>query len=115
MKTLLKLRVLGKVARCYLVPSGHENLRDFPDDPEPGYGRYEENSLQIYVAEGQVLDQEQDTLLHELWHLIDDLLEVGLSEKQIVKLTTAWLAVLKENPKLITYLKRRPRDGSTEG
>ena len=109
-----RLRVLGKVGKCFLVPAGDRKLRDSDDDDEPGRGRYQENSLTFYVEEEQVLDQEQDTVLHELWHLIDDLLEIDLSEEQVVKLTTAWLAVLKENPKLISYLKRREPDAGSE-
>lgn len=107
MKPTRTLKVLGKTVRCYLVPPGHRTLKDGPDDDEPGHGRYQENSLEVYVAKGQVLDQEQDTHVHELFHLIDDLLEIGLSEEQVVKLTTGWLATLKDNPKLLAYLTRR--------
>lgn len=101
------LKVLGKRIRCYLVTPGHKKLKDGPRDKEPGIGRYEENSLEIYVARGQVLDQEQDTHLHELFHLIDDLLEIGLSEEQVVKLTTGLLALMKDNPALLRYLTRK--------
>lgn len=105
-KPLFVLRILGKDAHVYKVPQGHRKLRDGPGDREPGIGRYQEGSLDIYVAEGQVLDQEQDTVAHELFHLMDDLLEVGLSEEQVVKLTTAWLAALKDNPKFLLYLMK---------
>jgi len=105
-KPLFVLRVLGKAAHVFRVPSKHKKLRDGPGDKEPGLGRYQEGSLDIYVAEGQVLDQEQDTVAHELFHLIDDLLEIGLSEEQVVKLTTGILAALKDNPKLMDYLMK---------
>jgi hypothetical protein len=105
-KPLFALRVIGKTAHVFKVPPNHRRLKDGPKDKEPGIGRYQEGSLDIYVAEGQVLDQEQDTLAHELFHLIDDLLGIGLSEEQVVKLTTAWLAALKDNPKLVDYLMK---------
>ncbi len=103
-KPLLALRVLGKTSHVYLVPPNHPRLWDGPKDKEPGLGRYQEGSLDIYIAQGQVLDQEQDTLLHELFHLIDDLQDIGLTEEQVVKLTTGWQASLKDNPKLVDYL-----------
>ena len=99
--------MLGKTIRTYLVPPTHPGLCDGPEDADPGHGRYEENSLKVYVAQGQPLEQEQDTHLHELFHVIDDLLDIGISEEQVVKLTTALLAMLKENPNLFDYLKRR--------
>ena len=106
-KTTFRLRILGKTIRTYLVPPTHKGLCDGPEDGEPGHGRYEENSLKVYVASGQPLEQEQDTHLHELFHVIDDLLDIGLDEAQVVKLTTALLAMLKDNPNLFDYLKRR--------
>lgn len=105
-KPMLSLRVLGKTSHVYRVPPQHRRLKDGPKDKEPGLGRYQEGCLDIYVAEGQVLDQEQDTTSHELIHLLDDLLEIGLSEEQVVKLTTGWLAALKDNPKLVEYLTK---------
>lgn len=105
-KPTLVLRVLGKDSHVYFVPPKHRGLRDGPKDKEPGLGRYQEGSLDIYVAQGQVLDQAQDTLSHELFHLIDDLQDIGLTEEQVVKLTTGWLAALKDNPKLVEYLLR---------
>ena len=106
-KPLFTLRVLGKDSHVYVVPASHKKLKDFPKDPDPGVGRYEEGMLDIYIAKGQVLDQAQDTLAHELFHLIDDLLEIGLSEEQVAKLTTGWLAALKDNPKLVEYILRK--------
>lgn len=105
-KPLMVLRVLGKDSHVFIVPPGHRRLKDSPKDKEPGLGRYQEGSLDIYVAQGQVLDQEIDTLTHELFHCIDDLTDIGLTEEQVVKLTTGWLAALRDNPKLVDYILR---------
>ena len=103
-KPLMVLRVLGKAAHVFKVPPNHRKLKDSPTDKEPGLGRYQEGSLDIYMAEGQVLDQEIDTLTHETFHVVDDLTDIGLTEEQVVKLTTGWLAVLRDNPKFVAYI-----------
>ena len=105
-KPFMVLRVLGKTVHVFKVPPTHRGLKDSPKDKDPGLGRYQEGSLDIYIAQGQVLDQEIDTLSHELFHGIDDLTDIGLTEEQVVKLTTGWLAALRDNPKLVEYLLR---------
>lgn len=61
----------------------------------------------ITVKKGQPLETEQDTLLHEITHALDSELNLKLSEKQVRGLATGILAILKDNPKVYQYLRRK--------
>ena len=61
----------------------------------------------ITIRTGQPLENEQDSVLHEVLHAISDYMEIKLREHQVTKLATGLLAVLKDNPRFTTYLRRR--------
>jgi hypothetical protein len=61
----------------------------------------------ISVRSGQPIEQEQDTLWHELIHAVDEAMDSGLKETQVKRLATGLLAVIKDNPRLISYLKKK--------
>ncbi len=61
----------------------------------------------ITIREGQPLENEQDSLLHEVIHAVSDYMEINLKEGQVTKLATGLLAVLKDNPKFVSYLRRK--------
>lgn len=46
----------------------------------------------------------QDTILHESIHGIDQVLKIGLKERQVRLLASAILATLKANPELLDFL-----------
>ena len=99
MKRPLKLKILGKPYSVNYVTG--EPLA------EDELGECNDNAQALYIREGQVLDNEQDTLLHEGIHAIDEQMQIGLKEAQVRRLATGILSVLKDNPKLISYLKRK--------
>jgi hypothetical protein len=77
-------------------PLGKDDIGDF--DPA---------EQRITIRTGQKIETEQDTLLHEVLHAIDSELNLNTSEEQIAGLATGLLAVLKDNPKFYSYLRRK--------
>ena len=48
--------------------------------------------------------EKQDAVIHELTHVISDLLGLRLTEKQVHGLAAGWHAVLSDNPELHQFL-----------
>jgi len=69
-------------------------------------GECDVDKQQIFVRDGQPLESEQDTVLHELLHAVDEAMGLKLKESQVKGAATGLLAVLKDNPSLVTYLRR---------
>jgi len=61
----------------------------------------------LTIRDGQPLENEQDCVLHEAIHALSDYMEIKLKEHQVTKLATGLLAMLKDNPKLAAYLRRK--------
>jgi hypothetical protein len=70
-------------------------------------GECDSDGQVISIRDGQPLESEQDTLLHEVCHAVDDAMDCKLKETQVKKLATGLLAVLKDNPALAAYLRRK--------
>ncbi len=90
-----RIRIIGKVFRVNNVVA--EDL----------LGECDSNAQTISLRDGQPLECEQDTLLHECIHAVDELLDVKMRETQVKKLATGLLAVLKDNPGLMAYLRKK--------
>ena len=93
------VKIIGKtygIAYAIGKPLDDGNLRELD---------HEKQSITIRI--GQPLEQEQDTILHEILHGVDHELFLKMSEKQVRGMTTGLLAVLKDNPKVSSYLRRR--------
>jgi hypothetical protein len=66
-------------------------------------GTYIQEKTEVQVKSGMSLSAERNTLLHELMHAI--LQEYELDAEELVRVVTpALLALLRENPELVTYL-----------
>lgn len=74
---------------------------------EGEFGECDFDNQRISVSSTLHLEQEQDTVLHELLHAMGHETGVNLRESQVRPLATALLGVIKENPGLMTYLRRR--------
>ncbi len=107
MKRPAKLRVLGKVISVSYVPAGDAALRDGPHDDEPGVGRSDGLRQTIAIEDGQPLGQEQDTLLHETLHIVEEYMGMDVPEEIVANFATGLLAVFKDNPSLVAYLRKR--------
>lgn len=105
MKRPEKIKVLGKpfsVVYTTTSPLG--------DDLN---GECDSDKQTILVRDSQPLESEQDTVLHECLHAIDEAVDAKMKETQIKKLATGLLAVLKDNPSFVSYLRRKKQDAKS--
>lgn len=70
-------------------------------------GELDPAKQRISIRKGQPLEQEQDTVLHEITHAIDIEGNLGLQERQVRGLATIFLGVMKDNHGLMRYLMRK--------
>lgn len=62
-----------------------------------------ENST-IVIKDGQQRLLEADTLLHESLHIIDEIFQLELTERQVYCITSGLIALLRDNPNLMLYI-----------
>lgn len=77
-------------------------------------GECDNDKQLILIRDGQPLESEQDTLLHEVLHAVDEAMGLKMKEAQVKGCATGLLAVLKDNPRFATYLRRK-NNGSPQG
>ena len=99
MSALKSVRVIGKTYGISFTSSGPL--------AEDELGELDPALQKITIKKGQPLETEQDTILHEIVHAIDNELNLDMKEKQVRGLATGILAVLKDNPRLSSYLRRK--------
>lgn len=58
----------------------------------------------IVVKDGQQQLLEADTLLHESLHIIDEIFQLELSERQVYCITSGIIALLRDNSALVPYI-----------
>jgi hypothetical protein len=58
----------------------------------------------IVVKDGQQQLLEADTLLHESLHIIDEIFQLELSERQVYCITSGIIALLRDNSALMSYI-----------
>ena len=107
MKRPARIRILGKPFKVEFVPIEHIGLRDNAEDNDPGMGRTRPERQEIFIRSGQPLESEQDTVLHEVIHCVDETLGTSMNEYQVTILATGLLAVMKDNQNLLRYLSAR--------
>lgn len=66
-----------------------------------GQWHYDSGELRVNRALNPTEGQQRETMLHEVLHVIDDALVLGLTEKQIHRLSAMLAAVLVDNPDLM--------------
>ena len=99
MKRPEKVKIIGKVYALTFTTEAPLEADDMGD--------CDSNKQRIAVRDGQPLESEQDSVLHEIVHGIDDSMGIKLKEGQVEKIATGLLAVLKDNPPLAAYLRRK--------
>ena len=92
------VRILGKTFRINYV-SAEPLAADEMGECDP-------DAQVITVRESQTLQSEQDTLLHECLHALENALALKLKHDDVVRLTTGLTALLRESA-LVNYLRRR--------
>ena len=96
MKRPERLRILGK---RFIV--------NWVDDLNGLNGLADCDGLEISVVKSLKLDTEQDILLHEVLHAVEGQMGLDVEDTVIERLATGLLAVLKDNPNLMSYLRRK--------
>jgi hypothetical protein len=99
MKRPERIRILGK--KFTVIYAAGAPLDDGLN------GECDSDKQQILVRDSQPLESEQDTLLHEVLHAIDEAMGLKMKEAQVKGAATGLLAVLKDNPALAAYLRRK--------
>lgn len=74
---------------------------------EDDVGEFDPANQRIAIKNGQPKEQEQDTLLHEILHGIDQEMNLKMKEAQVHGMATGLLAVIKDNPRLVGFLRRK--------
>lgn len=70
-------------------------------------GECDPDKQAILIRDGLPLESEQDVMLHEVIHALDEATDAKMKETQVKKIATALLAVLKDNPSLSAYLRKK--------
>ena len=100
MKRFATVRVLGKqISYRWVDVIEHEG------EELNGLADYDNQDVQI--REGLPLETEQEKVLHETLHLIECAMEMDLEDEVIARFANGLLAVLKDNPRFVTYLRRK--------
>ena len=92
-----RIRVLGKQ---FSVVYG----KDLPADLS---GQCDSDKQRIDIWDCQPLESEQDTVLHEVLHAVDEAMGLKMREAQIRGVATGLLAIMKDNASFVSYLRRR--------
>ena len=69
------------------------------------YGRIVYGDQRIYINSEYPETQKTTTLMHEAVHGIDDLMCLGLEEKQVSALANGIAALISDNPELLEEMK----------
>ncbi len=73
-------------------------------DYEDQVGGVDFDTCTIGIKSGQQRLLEADTLLHEALHVIDDIFQTELTERQVYCVTGGILALLRDNSSLLPYI-----------
>lgn len=95
MKRPERIRILGKAFKVTNIV------------PDELLGECDTDTQTLAIRDGQPLESEQDTILHEVLHAVDEAMGLKLKEAQVKGIATGLLAVLKDNPALAAYLRRK--------
>ena len=83
--------------------------RDIPvvvmEELPKAFGEYDYETQIVRIQAGQQPAFEADTLLHELIHAIDDVMQLGMRERQVHCVASGLIALFKDNPEVIEYLR----------
>lgn len=63
-------------------------------------GQIDGDEARIRIKKGMSRDMEIDTVLHEIVHGIDYIMDLDLTETQVKRISSGLHCVLKQNPKL---------------
>ncbi len=70
-------------------------------------GLFDSDTQQIQVVGNLPLELSQDALLHEVMHAVEFSMGLDLEESVVNRMATGLLAVIKDNPRFVSYLRRK--------
>lgn len=73
-----------------------------PSDDNDGHMDLSKQEIGIRLQSAN--EYNQDTGLHEVIHAVDEILSIGLKEKQVHQLAAGLIAVIKHNPEFVAWL-----------
>jgi len=82
---------------------------DGSTDREETLGQCLNDTLSIEIKGGQHPLLEVDTLLHEIIHALDEVMQTRMTERQVCCMATGLVGVLKTNTEFNEYLYRMTR------
>ncbi len=85
-----------------IIGKRHRVVWDAPLTENDGEIDFERNVISI--APNLPHDEERDTVLHEITHAVEKQLNCRIPEEKLRIIVTGLYAVLKDNPRLATYL-----------
>lgn len=89
------LKFMGEQWKIYQIPE--------TTIPLSLLGRIDFQERRIDVAE-QPPSEEASTLLHEIFHLLDNVYVLGMEEQDILRLERGLWRIFQENPEMLAYL-----------
>jgi hypothetical protein len=96
-----RIRVLGKRYRF----EWKDKILD--EKGRPLNGQADCDGLLIEILNSLPLDTEQDIVLHEVLHVVEGQMGLNVEDTVIERLATGMLSVLKDNPALVAYLRKK--------
>lgn len=100
------LRIIGKLYKLLIV----EKV-----DEEESYGEHDYATQEIRSQQDQGFEPARDTVLHEALHGVDEQMDIGLKERQVRKLGTGILALMRDNPSFVRWLMaKEPKEKETK-
>ena len=97
-----KIRVLHQTYRVSEV----DNLHDRADDL---YGQVQYLEERILLNSGASGESKKAALMHETIHVIDEMFQIGLEEKQVEQLGVGIYNLIRDNPEMFIS-ERRPNE-----
>lgn len=75
------------------------------DEYEGQVGGVDHPACTINIKSGQQKLLEADTIVHEALHVLDEIFQLNLTERHVYCLAGGIIALLRDNPTMIDYLK----------
>ena len=100
MKRPAKSNVIGNKYAIHYVSGEHPKL-----DGDMGSCEFDE--LEMFIKEGQPLQNEKRTVLHEHLEALNEHMKIKLEHDQIEQLEIGLMQLIEANPALVAYLRKR--------
>ena len=100
MKRPAKVKILGKEFSIKYAAKWPKMTKDDVGESDPV-------TQIIFIKEGQTLEAEQDTVIHEYVESAAALLGFGDDHGLIIRITTMIHQMISDNPSLVSYLRSK--------